>query len=140
MRPEQAFAELRVAYPAARLDDAQVVTLAERLVGITEPTRQGELRRAFAAVGGDPVALRELEADALAPASRAVRARGLGDADVDDVMQALRAHLLVGPSAALATYGGRGSLAGFVRTAALRLALRHATRRAPRASERSRRR
>lgn len=131
MRPDQASAELCAAYPAARLDEAQAEVLAARLAVTVDPARRDDLRRAFAAVGGDPVALRELEASALGPASRAVRARGLDAADVDDVMQALRAHLLVGPAPALVTYGGRGSLAGFVRTAALRLALRVATRRAP---------
>ena len=131
MAADEISAELAAAYPTARLEPAQLEHLAARLVSELTATRRADVVRAWAAIAGDPTALRELEDLAIAPAARAVRARGLVDADVDDVLQTLRTHLLVGPSARLATYAGRGSLAGFVRTTALRLALRHVARRAP---------
>lgn len=85
---------------------------------------------AWAAHGGIEPAIAELEKTIIGPALAHVRARRLGDA-LDDLGQLLRMRLLV--EHGLASYRGRGSLAAFVRTTAIRLALdqRRVTREIP---------
>jgi len=71
----------------------------------------------------DAEALRLLARDLVDPACAALSALGLGPADRDDVRQKLLERLVMGEAPRLATYEGRGSLAGFVRAVAVRIAL-----------------
>jgi RNA polymerase sigma-70 factor (ECF subfamily) len=59
---------------------------------------------------------------------RADLARRRSTLDLDDVLQSLRAKLLVGPPPALAAYSGRGRLRNWLRVVAVRLLLNLATR------------
>ncbi|HLL23622.1 MAG TPA: hypothetical protein VK427_15900 [Kofleriaceae bacterium] len=73
-----------------------------------------------------PDALSRLDAEALVPAGVLARTRGLPEALVDDALQIARVRLVLGEgdrSPGLASYRGRGSLAAFVRTAVLRIAI-----------------
>ena len=72
-------------------------------------------------VAGEPEALAELEAGPLAEAAIHLASLGFGPAAVDETLQRARTKLIV--DQALAAYRGRGSLALFVRTTAVRLAV-----------------
>jgi RNA polymerase sigma-70 factor, ECF subfamily len=72
-------------------------------------------------LAGEPAALAELEAGPLAEAAAHLASLGFGSAAVDESLQRARTKLVV--DKALAAYRGRGSLALFVRTTAVRLAV-----------------
>lgn len=81
---------------------------------------------AEACLARDDAALARLDAEALAPAGAHARARGMPAALVDDALQHARVRLVLGEGErppGLAAYRGRGSLAAFVRTAVLRIAI-----------------
>ncbi|MGE0868441.1 MAG: transcriptional regulator [Kofleriaceae bacterium] len=85
-----------------------------------------EVALAEAAAAGSPEAIREFEAQYLAPVRPTLRSMSLGDADIADVEQLVRVKLLVGdgPDAPrLIRYAGHGRLGGLVRVAAVREAL-----------------
>jgi RNA polymerase sigma-70 factor (ECF subfamily) len=87
---------------------------------------RAELLLAWACLGGAPAALTELDRTALEPARIHARASGLPPAMVDDSVQIARMRLVVGDGdrpPGLRAYRGRGSLAAFVRTAVLRIAI-----------------
>ncbi len=117
-------AEFARRWPGCTFDAA---SLAPQLDG----DHRDDLILACAAIAGIDAALTELDAKMIAPALAHVRVRGLGD--LDDVGQLARVRLLVGDSPAIASYRGRGSLAAFVRTIVMRLALdqQRATRAIP---------
>jgi RNA polymerase sigma-70 factor (ECF subfamily) len=84
-----------------------------------------DLALAWAAARGDAAALRQVDGliAAIAPALRAIDGSPLF---VDEVSQAVRVRLLVAePGAAprIAAYGGRGPLGGWIRAAAMRVAI-----------------
>jgi RNA polymerase sigma-70 factor (ECF subfamily) len=84
-----------------------------------------DLALAAACLAGDATALAAFERDHLAPAAGVLRRAGYDVALVDDAIQLLRYRLLVVTperGAKLATYSGRGSLAGWLRITALRQA------------------
>ena len=71
-------------------------------------------------------ALARLDAEALVPAGEHARSRGMPAALVDDALQLARVRLVLGDgerAPGLQTYRGRGSLAAFVRTVVLRIAI-----------------
>jgi RNA polymerase sigma-70 factor (ECF subfamily) len=72
-------------------------------------------------LAGEPTALVELEAGPLAEAAVHLASLGFGSTAVDESLQRARTKLVV--DKALAAYRGRGSLALFVRTTAVRLAV-----------------
>lgn len=88
--------------------------------------RSADVYLAAACVAGLPEALRRFEEQIVPGIQAALRGLRLDPASVDDVLQRLRAHLLVerqGRPAKLASYAGRGSLAGWARVVALRMGL-----------------
>jgi RNA polymerase sigma-70 factor, ECF subfamily len=111
------------AFDAARVDAASVHGL--------DGDHRDDVVLAWASIAGIESAIAELEASAIAPALGHLRARQLGD--IDELAQLARVRLLVGEAPAIASYRGRGSLAGFVRTIVTRLALdqHRATREVP---------
>jgi RNA polymerase sigma-70 factor, ECF subfamily len=78
---------------------------------------------AFACLGGDARALSAFEREVLVHVPRHIRRISRSPAFIDEVCQLLREKLLAGPSPKLAEYQGRGPLGGFVRVAAIRVAL-----------------
>lgn len=86
-----------------------------------------DLNLASLCAAGDEAAIAQFEAECL-PTARAAIARISSDPHfIDEVVQLLRTRLLcskeVNTPPRIASYGGRGPLAGWVRTAAVRLAL-----------------
>ncbi|MBI3179979.1 MAG: hypothetical protein HYZ27_09985 [Deltaproteobacteria bacterium] len=109
------------AFIAARL--APELSLSEALGRV----RAADLYLACAVVHGDAKAIRELDAHFLAPLHGDLARAGVHATSIDDVMQALREHLLMPKAAALpnlAKYAGRGALRNWLRVTAVRLARR----------------
>lgn len=113
-------------WPAVRLsDEAFLSHLRTRTRGGTplEQLRGPELYLACACLAGDPAALAALDQHFIARVDKAVEGVDPSRAFVDEVRQQVRERLLVGPQPKLAEYSGLGSLQGWLRTVALRLAL-----------------
>jgi RNA polymerase sigma-70 factor (ECF subfamily) len=88
--------------------------------------RENDLALARALCAGDRDAIWEFERRFVASVPSQVQTLDPSPAFADEVQQRLRAHLLIGePGQAprIAAYAGRGSLAGFVRVTAMRIAL-----------------
>jgi RNA polymerase sigma-70 factor (ECF subfamily) len=87
----------------------------------------GDLLLAFAAAAGDAWAIARFDEQFLAPIPRYVKHVDPSPAFADEVRQTVRTRLLVGDfdngAPRLATYRGKGTLAGFVKVCALRAAL-----------------
>lgn len=90
----------------------------------SEPEHDGELALVRALAQGEPEALRIFERDLVPEITGALRRLRLPDAAVDEVAQALRVELLVGPPPRIVDYAGRGSLVGWLRVTATRRAFR----------------
>jgi RNA polymerase sigma-70 factor (ECF subfamily) len=87
---------------------------------------EGDLRLARAAAAGDAAALRALEALVAPEIAAAARRIDATPAFIDEVRQATRVRLLVGPPGGrprIAEYAGRGPLRAWVAVAAARVAL-----------------
>lgn len=82
-----------------------------------------ELWLALACLGGDPAALRAFEDAFLRDVGAFVAGVDRAPAFVDEVRQVLREKLFTGPAPKIGEYTGRGALGGWVRVAALRVAL-----------------
>lgn len=82
-----------------------------------------ELYLSLACLESDERAVASFEEHYVQEAVPALACRGLQRSDIDEALQLLRIRLLAGPNAKLSLYSGIGSLAGFVRTAAIRVAL-----------------
>ncbi len=129
---EHALDRARAAHPDLNLDlEAFAAALGASVAGSADPLAEvaalhhGELLLAHAATRGDVVAIARLERDHLGPASAAF-GRILDSGERDDALQSLREKLLMphdGAAPKLAEYGGRGSLAGWLKVVAVRLAL-----------------
>ena len=90
--------------------------------------RPSDLYLATACAAGDPAALACFESSVLSQLPPALRHVGLSAAAIDDVLQKLRTALLVaGPDRApgITRYSARGKLYSFVRSAAVRQAMKH---------------
>jgi RNA polymerase sigma-70 factor len=81
-----------------------------------------DLCLALACAKGDRHAISHLEA-MLGDAKRAVRRLRVASDFPDEVLQALRERLLVGPAPRIRNYAAKGSLAGWLRRAAMNVAL-----------------
>jgi RNA polymerase sigma-70 factor (ECF subfamily) len=122
----------RAAWPALQLDgEALVAHLARRapaaaadLAGYLQAVNIEDLALAFACSERDARAIHELEARHLARVPRALAHLG-GDVSFDELLQGLRERFLVGANGQgkIADYSGRGSLAAWVRAAAMRAAI-----------------
>ena len=113
-----------LAYVVARLDARRDD---DRLLAIASD----DLYLACGAVRGDPAALARFDAIILADVRKALAAMRLAAHRIDELMQELRASLLVGAPPRLASFAGRGSLRRWVRSVAVRMAI-DALRVAPR--------
>jgi RNA polymerase sigma-70 factor (ECF subfamily) len=118
-------AEFAKRWPGATVDASRIDSRGGDIVRTEATHVDGDHRDdvilATACLAGVEPALTELETNVLAPALANVRARRLGD--IDEVAQLARVRLLVGDAPGLASYRGRGSLAAFVRTIVMRIAL-----------------
>jgi RNA polymerase sigma-70 factor, ECF subfamily len=129
-----AIATARAAHPDLALDDEALATaLVARLPEGSEPAtalaglRVADVLLASAAVAGDPAAVAAFDPLLVAEVrAAAASVRAPGDTG-DEVLQRLRAALLVGDGErgpTLADYAGRGDLRGFLRVSAVRECLR----------------
>jgi RNA polymerase sigma-70 factor, ECF subfamily len=82
-----------------------------------------ELYLAFACVQKDPEALAILERELLAPLQAQLARRQSTVAQLEEVFQGLREHLLLGEKPRLLQYEGKGPLAGWLKVVATRLDL-----------------
>ena len=87
-----------------------------------DPTHAADLYLASACVSGDPTALTAFDRRYLADVEIYLRSVNPPPDLVDEVRQALREHLFWGERPRIAEYSGRGSLASWLRVAALRIA------------------
>ena len=118
--PAEDFAAAVARHAAARADCPPDEALAS--------LRGSDLYLATACAAGDVAALACLESTIVSQLPAALRQVGLGAAAVDDVLQRLREALLVsrpGRAPGIASYSARGKLYSFVRSAAVRLAMKH---------------
>jgi RNA polymerase sigma-70 factor (ECF subfamily) len=124
------FAAARAAWPAIRISDERFLRhLAERATGRGADgfarLSAADLYLACACVDGDADAIRELEAHLFGAIEQAVKTIGGSRAIVDDVKQTLREQLFTGADRSrLASYAGAGSLRSWLRSVALRTAIR----------------
>lgn len=97
------------------------------LDGRVARTQCPDLYLACGCVAQDPVALAAFDGRILSQTVPVLQRMGLSASQIDEVVQILRAKLLVGDergrSPLMASYAGRGPLVGWVRTAARRTAL-----------------
>ncbi|MFO0598023.1 MAG: transcriptional regulator [Myxococcaceae bacterium] len=116
----------RAQWPGVGLDDHDFAAfLAARTAGPLEQVRGSELFVAWAALQRDPAALAALDGQFISKIDKAVASIDANPAFIDEVRQLVRERLLIGERPRLLEYSGQGSLAGWVRTVALRLALNH---------------
>lgn len=124
----------RAAWPGLAVpDDAFVRHLAEHLPdqgdldGCLARMHCADLYLACGCAAQDPAALAAFDGGVLAQAVPVLHRMGLSASQVDEVVQVMRAKLMVaderGRLPLLASYAGRGALVGWVRTAARRTAL-----------------
>ena len=117
-------AAARAQWPRVRFDDGVFVEqLRAKYTGPLEQVRGPELFLACACVAGDDAALSAFDQGYIASVDKAVAGVDPSPSFVDEVRQRVRERLLVGKSPKLAEYSGLGSLQGWTRTVALRLAL-----------------
>lgn len=89
--------------------------------------KEDELQLASACARGDAAAIAVLDRDYLAPLRPVLRKVGLDAAAIDETLQIVRDELLVprpDRQAGILNYSGRGALAGWLRSVAVRTALR----------------
>jgi RNA polymerase sigma-70 factor (ECF subfamily) len=123
-------ARARAGAPDVTLDDERLVRHLAARLDADEPLAEqlarlhaGDLYLCCACLDGDAAALARFDQLHVQPMGPVIaRVDGAGDL-VAEVTQRLRERLLAGAAPRLAQYNGRGPLAGWVRTAALRLAL-----------------
>jgi RNA polymerase sigma-70 factor (ECF subfamily) len=119
-----AVASGRAAWPGVALAaEGFVRWLAERAVdGDLDSLRTDELYLACACSYGDVKAIEAFERRFLTGLERELRRFADSSEFVNEVLQQLRERLLTGPNARIRQFKGNGSLEGWVRTAAVRLA------------------
>jgi RNA polymerase sigma-70 factor (ECF subfamily) len=129
-------------WPDLVLDDTRFVLHLARRLPRDQPLLEAlpalatdDLYLACGCLEHDPLALRLLDQHFLQPVGAFIASVDRSPTFVDEVRQALREKLLIGTSGppALSEYAGRGPLGGWVRVAAMRVALnlKRAARRAP---------
>lgn len=114
----------REAFPDVVLPgDVFMRHLAERSKGQPGDLRAVDLYLACACLAGDRAALAALDARVIAKLDKAVAGVDPSPDFVDELRQRVRERLLVGSPPRLTEYAGQGSLLGWARTVAVRLAL-----------------
>jgi RNA polymerase sigma-70 factor (ECF subfamily) len=121
----KAMAEASASWPGIATPEEAFASYAdERLVGPGDLDLYGrELFLAFACSSGDPIAIRVLDGEYLSRTDGAVAKVDGARAFIDEVKQALRIRLLVGPPPRIGQYAATGPLAAWLRVTALRIAL-----------------
>jgi len=132
--------ELRAAWPATEWTAARVTVHRDRLgdaAATATAAHRADLLWAWAILEADPAALAAFDAGPLRAAAAHLRALGFADAAIDDAVARARARLALGTAGppGLAGFRGRGPLAGFVRTAVVRIAIDDARREPPAAAD-----
>lgn len=119
-----AFELCRLFWPRVSLRFEQLLEHASRLnLSDCDLRRNGhELCLALACAQGDGPAILQLEVH-LGDARRAVRRLRASSDFADDALQELRERLLVGAAPRIRSYAAKGSLAGWLRRAAMNIAL-----------------
>ena len=128
----RALAAARAAWPGVSVDAERFAhRLATKAAEGNAPPGQlhaSDLYLACACADGDAAAIAAFERAFVRPVPEIVERAGYDAATADEVAQTLRDRLLVaepGAQPRIAEYGGRGSLAGWIRMGALRLASNH---------------
>jgi len=126
----EAYQGAQLAWPGVTLDFDRFVAHAQQVgfalsakTGEPDPANLADLFLACAAGHGDRTAIQVLEEQVIGPARGSVRRLDARPELVDDVMQELRARLLLPPEPRILKYGGRGPLLAWVRVAATRIAI-----------------
>lgn len=136
--PDPLVDELRATWPATAWTEARVTPHRDRL-GDDPATaaHRDDLLWAWACLEADPAALAALDAGPLRAAATHLRAMGFADAAIEDAVARARERLALGGSgpAGLSGFRGRGPLAGYVRTAVVRVAIDDARREPPPAAD-----
>lgn len=121
----------RAAWPDVHVSETTIANrLAARLAADPdarlESLHDADLYLATALAEGDEAALKAFEADMVPQIDVALRRLRLAGGTADEVKQALRFDLLVGPDGhrRIADYAGRGELAAWLRVSATRKALK----------------
>jgi RNA polymerase sigma-70 factor (ECF subfamily) len=125
-----AYQGAQLAWPGVTLAFERFVAHAQQVgldleTGTTppDPANLADVFLACAAGQGDRVAIQVLEEQYIAAARVSVRRLDARPEFVDDVMQELRARLLLPPEPRVLKYGGRGPLLAWIRVAATRIAI-----------------
>ena len=117
---------VRAAHPQLATDDVAFFAYAAECVEHIDEIEQRNVEDMYLACGcahGDRAALATLETVAVPGVARAVAQLG-----GDEVTQALREQMLVGPTPGIRAYDGRAPLAIWLRVCATRIGLRHNAR------------
>jgi RNA polymerase sigma-70 factor (ECF subfamily) len=118
-------ARAHAAWPASWLADAAFVAHARSFAAVDAELCASDLYLACACARGVPDALAALEREHLARIREFAASVDASPEFVNELTQQLRARILVADGdrpARIATYSGRGSLGGWIRVAAIRLA------------------
>jgi RNA polymerase sigma-70 factor (ECF subfamily) len=125
----------RAAWPDVAIPDGPIAAriaaqVAARLDAGAAPDERHEadLVLALALAASDPAAVKLFEQRFVPQIDAALRRLRLPGGAADEIKQALRADLLVGPDAKILDYAGRGELAAWLRVTATRRALTLARR------------
>ncbi len=124
------YQEAQLAWPGVSLDFERFVAHAQDVdfalspaTGEPEPANVADLYLACAAGHGDRLAQEALEEQYVGPARFSIKRLDARPEFIDDVMQELRAKLLLPPDPRILRYSGRGPLLAWVRVAATRIAI-----------------
>jgi RNA polymerase sigma-70 factor, ECF subfamily len=117
--------EAQAMFPGVALDDARFLAHVAALPSRPppKPTHGHDLWLACACVARDQTALQIVERDCFHPARTAVSRFDADDDFVAEVLQELRARLLLGTAPAIATYAAQGPLIAWIRVSASRAAI-----------------
>lgn len=129
-RPVSMHAEGSRAWPALKVSPAELDAFVARR-DPTEPPPAADLYLVCACVLGRAGAIEALEQSVLGQVKGWVARIDPSPDFGDEVAQAVRALLLTGDAPRLGTYAGKGSLEGWVRVTAVRLALKLKARQPP---------
>ncbi|MEO8698468.1 MAG: sigma factor-like helix-turn-helix DNA-binding protein [Kofleriaceae bacterium] len=123
MSDAELIASAHAAWPAVWLDDAVFVAHVRSFgLAAEDQPHASDLYLACACVHGVAEAIAAIERVHFTRIREFAAAVDSSPAFVTELAQQLRAKLLVGPPPRIATYSGRGSLGGWIRVAAVRLA------------------
>ncbi len=116
----------RAVWPEVALDESAVTAYVAALPAVPSVTHSADLLLACACGRGDPAAIARFDALFVSAVPAQVRHLGTGAEFEDEVQQQVRVRLLLGEPGAsprICGYAGLGPLGGWVRAAAVRVAL-----------------